>query len=235
MRGVSVSGPLSLLINTATVSGVVGLARGTIPVAAERLQLAAASNMVVPSIRRMLDEQGCAVSDIERIVVAKGPGTFTGSRVGTSIAKAVAYVAGCPLVSVTTLECVGWTGVTAIGWESSTVHLWTILDARRHEFYVQQFMWDSETLVPADEPRCTGREVLEAVRDSGGVALCAFAQSLVPDADGAGMADWQFDVYPTCEGMIAAAPGGHAEDPLTLEPLYLRSMEELFDKPQTSA
>ena len=229
------SEPLSLLINTATVSGVVGLARGTIPVASERLQLAAASNMVVPSIRRMLDEQGCAVSDIEKIVVAKGPGTFTGSRVGTSIAKAVAYVVGCPLVSVTTLECVGWTGVTAIAGENRAASLWTLLDARRHEFYAQQFVWRSETLVAADEPRCAGREVLEAVRDSGGVALCAFAQSVVPDADSAGVADWQFDVYPTCESMIAASLTGHVEDPLTLEPLYLRSMEELFDKPRNRA
>ncbi|HOV50571.1 MAG TPA: tRNA (adenosine(37)-N6)-threonylcarbamoyltransferase complex dimerization subunit type 1 TsaB, partial [Candidatus Cryosericum sp.] len=213
------SEPLSLLINTATVSGVVGLACGTIPVASERLQLAAASNMVVPSIRRMLDEQGCAVSDIEKIVVAKGPGTFTGSRVGTSIAKAVAYVAGCPLVSVTTLECVGWTGVTRIARGASAVPLWTLLDARRHEFYAQQFVCRGDTLVPAEEPRCTGREVLEAVRDFGGVALCAFGQSLLGDADGTGMKGWHFDVYPTCEGMIAAALGGHVEDPLTLEPL----------------
>jgi tRNA threonylcarbamoyl adenosine modification protein YeaZ len=191
--------------------------------------------MVVPSIWRMLDEQGCAVSDIEAIVVAKGPGTFTGSRVGTSIAKAVAYVVGCPLVSVTTLECVGWTGVATIGWESRALPFWAVLDARRHEFYAQQFVWHGETLVPADEPRRTGREVLEAVRDSGGVALCAFGRSLVGDADRTGMEGWHFDVYPTCEGMIAAAPGGHLEDPLTLEPLYLRSMEELFEKPPTSA
>jgi len=58
-----------------------------------------------------------------------------------------------------------------------------------------------------------GREVLEAVRDSGGVALCAFGRSLVGDADRTGMEGWHFDVYPTCEGMIAAAPEVHLEDP----------------------
>ncbi|HNW84321.1 MAG: tRNA (adenosine(37)-N6)-threonylcarbamoyltransferase complex dimerization subunit type 1 TsaB [Candidatus Cryosericum sp.] len=229
------SEPLSLLINTATVSGVVGLARGTSPVASELLQLATASNAVVPSIQRMLERQGCTVPDIERIVVVKGPGTFTGSRIGTSIAKALAYVAGCPLVSVTTLECVGWTGMARLGRQDGALPVWTLLDARRHEFYVQQFMWRSGTLMPTDEPRCTGREVLEAVQDSGGVALCAFASSLAPGVGAAGAAEWQFDVYPTCEGIIAASGTGHLEDPLTLEPLYLRSMEELFDKPRNRA
>jgi tRNA threonylcarbamoyl adenosine modification protein YeaZ len=230
-----VSEPLSLLINTATVSGVVGLARGTSPVDSELLQLAAASNVVVPSIQRMLERQGCTVPDIERIVVAKGPGTFTGSRVGTSIAKAIAYAAGCLLVSVTTLECVAWTGVASIGRGGGPMPVWTLLDARRHEFYMQQFVWRGGMLVAADEPRCTGHEVLEAVRASGGLAVCAFARSLAPEVGSAGAAGWQFDVYPTCEGIIAASRMGHVEDPLTLEPLYLRSMEELFDKPRNSA
>jgi hypothetical protein len=41
-------------------------------------------------------------------------------------------------------------------------------------------------------------------------------------------------VHPSCAGILAASAGACNEDPFTLEPLYLRSTEELFDYPKAA-
>ena len=221
-----------LLINTATVSGAVGIARGDEVLAQASLQLATASNIVVAAVDHVLAEARCTLDDVGGIVLVKGPGTFTGSRVGASIAKAIAYATPCSLVSVTTLEAVAWSGFL-----TSTAHVtggpvWALLDARRHEFYVQEFTVRDGAVVSQADAVCMGPGAFDTVRHVGGFAACAFSPAAVPESQRPHERDnvvWSFDVYPSCAGIIAASVGARSEDPFTLEPLYLRSTEELFD------
>lgn len=50
-------------------------------------------------IRKLLDDQGKKDGDITGIVVYKGPGSFTGLRIGISVANALAYSLDIPVVS----------------------------------------------------------------------------------------------------------------------------------------
>lgn len=221
-----------LLINTATVSGVVGIARGDEVLAQASLQLATASNAVLAAVDRVLAEAGCTLGDVRGIVLVKGPGTFTGSRVGASIAKAIAYATPCSLVSVTTLEAVACSGFL-----TSTAHVtgspvWALLDARRHEFYVQEFAVRDGAVLSHGDAVCMGSGAFDTVREVGGLAACAFSQTTVPEMQRPRESEnvvWSFDMHPTCAGILTAALGARIEDPFTLEPLYLRSTEELFD------
>ncbi|HWQ22244.1 MAG TPA: hypothetical protein VN478_05915, partial [Clostridia bacterium] len=79
-----------LLVNTATILGVVGVARGDRVLAEESLRLATASNTVLSAVSHVLMESGCTPDDLQTVILVRGPGTFTGSRVGASIAKALA-------------------------------------------------------------------------------------------------------------------------------------------------
>ena len=224
-----------LLINTATVSGVVGLAHRGEVLAQALLKLTTASNAVVAAIDQVLAEAGYTLNDIGEIVLVKGPGTFTGSRVGASIAKAIAYAAPLSLVSVTTLEAVAWSGFLTSSEQATGGPLWALLDARRHQFYVQEFAVKEGMLLSRGDAVCVGAEAFDAVRAKGGIAACAFSSAAVPESlcplERERVA-WSFDVYPTCAGILAASAGACSEDPFTLEPLYLRSTEELFDLPK---
>ena len=226
-----------LLINTATVSGVVGIARGGEVLAQASLQLATASNTVLAAVDRVLVEARCTLDDVGGIVLVKGPGTFTGSRVGASIAKAIAYAAPCSLVSVTTLEAVAWSGFLTSTAQVTVGPVWALLDARRHEFYVQEFAVRDGTLVSQANAVCVGEEAFDAVRAMGGLATCAFSPAAVPESQRPHEREnvvWSFDVHPSCVGILAASVGARSEDPFTLEPLYLRSTEELFDHPKAA-
>jgi len=226
-----------LLISTATISGIVGLARGDEILAQASLQLTAASNTVVAAIGQVLVEARCTLDDVGSIVVVKGPGTFTGSRVGTCIAKAIAYATPCSLASVTTLEAVAWTGFLSSMADIADRPVWALLDARRHEFYVQEFAVRDGAVMPQSDAVCMGSGVFDTVRDVGGLAACAFSPAAVPESQrphGRENVMWSFDVYPSCAGILAASVGARSEDPFTLEPLYLRSMEELFNHPKAA-
>jgi len=52
-------------------------------------------------IREILNKSSKSLKDVEAIVVYKGPGSFTGLRIGLSVANALAYSLNAPIVGVT--------------------------------------------------------------------------------------------------------------------------------------
>jgi tRNA threonylcarbamoyl adenosine modification protein YeaZ len=58
---------------------------------------------ILPGIDQLLDKAGWSFSDINKIVVTKGPGSFTGLRIGGTVAKILADQLSIPLVVVSTL------------------------------------------------------------------------------------------------------------------------------------
>jgi tRNA threonylcarbamoyl adenosine modification protein YeaZ len=227
-----------LLANTATVSGVIGIARDGRVLAEVPLELSTSSNRVVAAVDEALAEAGCQREEIFQIVLVKGPGTFTGSRVGASIVKGMSYALPCALASVTTLAAVAWTGLQRDASRDVSRHVWALLDARRHQFYAQEFIRRDDTLDVEGEPACLGPEVFDAVRRSGGLAACAFPLSVIPESQRPGPSEsvvWEFSVYPTSRGIVAASARASMEDPFTLEPAYLRTTEELFDRPKETS
>lgn len=59
---------------------------------------------VLPAIDDMCCEAGIAPSELDAVAVATGPGTFTGLRVGMSIAKGIVLAGGVPIIGIPTLE-----------------------------------------------------------------------------------------------------------------------------------
>jgi tRNA threonylcarbamoyladenosine biosynthesis protein TsaB len=57
-----------------------------------------------PMVREAMEEAGLSFSDLDRIAVTVGPGSFTGLRVGIAFAKGLALAADAPAVGIGTLE-----------------------------------------------------------------------------------------------------------------------------------
>lgn len=59
---------------------------------------------LLPRLLDLLNQSGLSLQSISGIIVARGPGSFNGLRVGISIAKGLSLSLGCPIVGISTLE-----------------------------------------------------------------------------------------------------------------------------------
>ncbi|MCM4169321.1 tRNA N6-adenosine threonylcarbamoyltransferase, mitochondrial [Arenibacter antarcticus] len=81
-------------------------------------------------IQEALQEASLSFKDISAIAVSKGPGSYTGLRIGVSAAKGLCFSLDLPLISVSTLE-----SLAAQGNSKHHNYIIPLLDARRMEVY----------------------------------------------------------------------------------------------------
>ena len=84
-------------------------------------------------IEELLKESNYAFRSLDGICVSKGPGSYTGLRIGVSAAKGLAYTLDVPLLSVNTLE------VLARQLNVDTGTIIPMIDARRMEVFTAHF------------------------------------------------------------------------------------------------
>lgn len=104
----------------------------------ESMETKSHASMVTVFIDDLLNEQGIKATDLEAVAVSKGPGSYTGLRIGVSVAKGIAYGASIPLIGVETTLSMFWgiTGSNYFNPESDLDSFFCpMLDARRMEVY----------------------------------------------------------------------------------------------------
>lgn len=99
----------------------------------------------MPSIEAILKECGLKPGDLDKIVVAKGPGSYTGVRIGVTIAKSLAWSLGIQLSGVSSLEALALNGRYFNGL------VCPLFDARRGQIYTSLLKWDNGELVRLEE------------------------------------------------------------------------------------
>jgi tRNA threonylcarbamoyladenosine biosynthesis protein TsaB len=93
---------------------------------------------LMPLIVEVLERTSTEFSELDRIAVGVGPGTFTGLRIGVTTARSLSRARGIPLVGVSTLESLA---LNAVGGESPARQtpaleaVVAVLDARRQEVF----------------------------------------------------------------------------------------------------
>jgi tRNA threonylcarbamoyl adenosine modification protein YeaZ len=90
---------------------------------------------IIPMIARVLDKAGIAVTNVDRIAVTVGPGSFTGLRVGIAAARGIALAAGKPAIGLTTLAAYAAPLVAADDSRSVV----SAIDAHHDRVYIQIF------------------------------------------------------------------------------------------------
>lgn len=93
-------------------------------------------------IQSILKENNNEVVDLDAIVISKGPGSYTGLRIGVSTAKGLCYGANIPLIAINTLECMSVPVASSISSKlnnASSAWFCPMIDARRMEVFTAFF------------------------------------------------------------------------------------------------
>ena len=99
----------------------------------------------MPAIEELLEQAGLAPADIDAIAVSEGPGSYTGARIGVTIAKTLAWTLGKPLVGVSTLKALAANALFFNGL------VCPIVDARRGNVYAGVYQYDAGKLTEVIE------------------------------------------------------------------------------------
>jgi tRNA threonylcarbamoyladenosine biosynthesis protein TsaB len=100
-------------------------------IATAELAVRTYSARLIPEIASLLESKYATLLDVEAIVVVKGPGSFTGIRVGLSTAKGLAEGSGIPLIAISRLAL--------LANASGLPHVLAAIDAGRGEYYVGEY------------------------------------------------------------------------------------------------
>lgn len=101
-----------------------------------------------PAINELLKEAGITVNDLAAISVAAGPGSYTGIRVGFAAAKGLAFAAGKPLISISSLKIMTASLIHNEGPDIFDLYC-PMIDARRNEVFTALYNHDLDELLPA--------------------------------------------------------------------------------------
>ena len=91
------------------------------------------SRTLAPMIENLLTVSGKTVSDIGVIAVTNGPGSFTGVRIGVSVAKGIAFSDDLPCIPISTLEAMAYNLIL------TDCIVCAVMDARRSQVYNAMF------------------------------------------------------------------------------------------------
>lgn len=121
--------------------GVALVADGTIVANALGEKSKNHSVTLMPKIEELIKASQWTPQELDRIVVAAGPGSYTGLRIGVTTAKTLAWTLGIDLVAVSSLA-----GIAANSRDFSGVIV-PLFDARRNNVYAGGYQWQEGELV----------------------------------------------------------------------------------------
>jgi tRNA threonylcarbamoyladenosine biosynthesis protein TsaB len=115
------------------------------------------SSRLTVIIQELLRAASVTPGQLDAVAVSKGPGSYTGLRIGVSVAKGIAYGAEIPLIGINTLTamCHGYLTINPLP-EGSTTLLCPMIDARRMEVYNALFKADGTIIRETSADIITG-------------------------------------------------------------------------------
>ncbi len=212
-----------LIIDTSHRQGLIALASANQVLSSRRLEEARRhARDLAPLAHELLSKKNWSIRDLTGVIVSRGPGSYTGLRVGLISAKTLAYATGCALLGIDTFAAIARQAPA-----SSSIDV--IADAQQGKIYVERFtngqrghleimpvsLWLAD--LPADT-YVTG-PALEII----GTQLSSTIRQAPPG-------EWLPRAQSLLELAAERQARGEKDDPFTLEPIYLRpsAAEEKF-------
>ncbi|WP_176228369.1 tRNA (adenosine(37)-N6)-threonylcarbamoyltransferase complex dimerization subunit type 1 TsaB [Aeromonas hydrophila] len=90
---------------------------------------------ILPMVQAVLDDAGITLDELDAIAFGRGPGSFTGVRIGIGVAQGLAFGAGVPLIGISTLAAMAQGAHRLDG----AKQVLTAIDARMNEVYFGRY------------------------------------------------------------------------------------------------
>ncbi len=103
------------------------------------------SVQLMPAIKQVIAESKVVKENIDVIVVAQGPGSYTGLRIGVTVAKTLAYALNAELYGVSSLKALAATI------KEDTRLIVPVFDARREAVYTGVYQYEADQLVQIEQ------------------------------------------------------------------------------------
>ena len=177
------------------------------------------SQLLLPMVKSVLTEARVALAECDAIAYGKGPGSFTGLRIGVGVAQGLAYGASLPVIGVSSLA--------TLAWQAGEPMVLACIDARMDQVY-----WGSYRRTESNSVHLVGSEAVsdpDHVRaESGcwgvGSGWDVYSQRLT-NAAGDALRGWLPDFIPLAgaTARIAVRQTGEAAAAQSASPEYIRN------------
>jgi tRNA threonylcarbamoyladenosine biosynthesis protein TsaB len=197
---------------------------------------------LLPWVARALEAAGLAAADLDLVAYSRGPGSFTGVRIGLSVAKGLALATSVPLLGVSSLRTLAHAAALSVD------VVCPVIDARKHELYAAALSFTADGVPTEVVPEMVGAPAVVGQRlraAAGGATILLVGEGVTAYAD---------ELLPALGAPTRLAPptfgaprgvllarlatadflAGAREDPALAAPVYLRPADAEYRPSGTS-
>lgn len=199
-----------LFIDTCAGSLGIGIITETQTLMVEEAAGKKTAEALFPTLLEILDQSSCSLKDIDSIFVTRGPGSYTGERLGLTVTKVIATLdPSIDVYTISTLKCLSrGKGQEAI-----------LLDAR-NDAYFAGFYIDGK--LDGEEYRAPIEDVRTKLEEGYRIVINKFDKNAK-----ASLVDYAYDESSILEGMMKLDVDDfyHEKEPLKMTPIYMHGKE----------
>ena len=182
--------------------------------------------LVLPMVQELLAEAGMSLAQLDAIAVDRGPGSFTGVRIGTGVVQGLAFSIDLPVVPVSSLA----TLAQAVWMQQRHENVLALIDARMQEVYAGHYRYQGTEMGLVGEERVGALSAMMSAEATDcycvGSGSRLYAEQLQAHANYHLLPDTEFD-FPRADVLASLAVAAYERNEQVsaeqLEPTYLRN------------
>lgn len=183
------------------------------------------SELLLPMIDELLADAGWQLRELDGLAYGRGPGSFTGLRIGCGVAQGLAFAAELPVIGISTLAAMAEEIHADMAEGDTPTHVLACLDARMNEVYAAAYRCTATGVEEVQAPTVLKPETLAMPEGEGWIG-CGNGFATYRDLLRGRLVEVRPDVHPHARSIVRlalprflAGEGGPAE---SAEPLYVR-------------
>jgi tRNA threonylcarbamoyladenosine biosynthesis protein TsaB len=130
------------------------------------------AEFLIPEIENLLKQNKIWYQDLDLIAVTIGPGSFTGTRIGLSVARTLKLATNLPLILVNSCQA------TAYKYRENFAKIFVLIDAKANEFFYAEF---DQKIVKHAEPKLAKLEELSQIFPKEKFFLCGSGKKIAAE------------------------------------------------------
>lgn len=131
------------------------------------------AEMLLPQIEEILRANNIWYQDLDLIAATQGPGSFTGVRIGLTVARTLKIATNKPLILINSLEAL------AFKHRNQPKEIFVAIDAKMDEFFIASFKSKNGKLETITEPQLVKQEEIKNFLPKENFLLCSSAKNLI--------------------------------------------------------